>query len=265
MKIILFGSNGMLGTYLNSYLSPNYDVVRLTRTDLDLSTVTAIELSEYLSKFISKGDVIINAAGVIKQREYDPLDMIMVNTVFPNLLGLVKEELGFEVIHITTDCVYSGLEGGYDENSKPDCTDDYGQSKSLGEHANLTNIRTSIIGEEKTNHKSLLEWVRSNKGKEIGGYVNHHWNGLTCLELAKQIELIIQNNSFWVGVKHYHSPDTVNKYDLVSMINDIYKLGITINPTNTPQICHRGLSSINQQTVTKTLFEQIIEMSKYKI
>ena len=116
----------------------------------------------------------------------------MVNSVLPNVLSEIKNmyaNKNLQVIHVTTDCVYNGKTGGYDENSPHECIDDYSMSKSLGENKNLTNIRTSIIGEEITYKKSLLEWVRSNKaGSTIYGYVNHLWNGVTCLELAKFID-----------------------------------------------------------------------------
>ena len=264
MKIVLFGSNGMLGTYLNSYLSGKHQVVALTREDYDLSMVTKYSLHKFLGD-ISGDFVVINAAGVIKQRDYDPVDMIMVNSVFPNMLGKYKAKTGHEVIHITTDCVFSGLDGNYDEKSLHDCTDYYGQSKSLGEHPTLTTIRTSIIGEEKVNQKSLLEWVRSNKGNTINGYLNHKWNGVTCLQLAKVIGDMIKDGSYWTGVEHVHSPDATNKAELCGMINDVYDLGITIEPMNTPTKCYRDLSSIKNKLTIPTLPEQIEEMYNYEL
>jgi len=265
-RIILFGSNGMLGTYLNAYLSPNHEVIALTRKDIDLAVASELELMELLRGIVTSDDVIINASGVIKQREYNVADMIKVNSVFPHILAKFKDEVGCEVIHITTDCVFSGREGGYYETFDHDCTDDYGKSKSLGEPESITNIRTSIIGEEKTNKKSLLEWVRSNAGKTIDGYTNHYWNGVTCLELAKQIDEILNAGSYWVGVRHMYSPDThLSKYQLVNMINDVYELGITIKSTKPPIACFRNLLSTHHQNVVKPLVQQIREMKEYKI
>jgi dTDP-4-dehydrorhamnose reductase len=120
-------------------------------------------------------------------------------------------DLECNVIHITTDCVFSGRGGRYDENSLHDCLDDYGKSKSLGENQNLTIIRTSIIGEEKTNKKSLLEWVKSQKNNLIFGYTNHFWNGVTCLEMSKFIFTLIKEQNYWKGVQHVYSPDIVSK------------------------------------------------------
>ena len=95
------------------------------------------------------------------------------------------------MIHVTTDCVFSGKDGNYNENSIHDETNDYGISKSLGELCDATIIRTSIIGEEINNKRSLLEWVRSNSGKEINGYENHF--GMELLDL--QLAYILENNN----------------------------------------------------------------------
>lgn len=263
MKIILFGSNGMLGSYLNTYLSNKHNVLPLTRKDIDLANISEDDLMSFLTKNVKKEDIIINACGVIKQRNYNIKDMIMVNSIFPNILANFKEKIGCEVIHITTDCVYSGNKGFYNESDLHDCIDDYGKSKSLGENPKLTIIRTSIIGEEKLNKKSLLEWVRSNKNNTIDGYDNHLWNGVTCLELSKLINELIKNKTYWYGIRHIFSPSTVSKYELVSMINEIYNLNITIYKKTTNINCYRNLTSNSPKLVTKTLYEQIIELKKH--
>jgi dTDP-4-dehydrorhamnose reductase len=261
MKIVLFGSNGMLGTYLNKYLSSKYEIIPLTRKELNLSKID--DTKSYIRNIITNNDIIINAAGVIKQRDYNPLDMILVNSVFPNILAEIKTEIKCNVIHITTDCVFNGNTGEYTENDAHDCLDDYGKSKSLGENPINTNIRTSIIGEEKYNKKSLLEWVKSNKGKIINGYENHLWNGVTCLELSKQIQQIIINKNYWNGTRHIFSPNTVNKFELSNIINEIYNLEIIINKFNTNSKCYRNLKSIYNNPVKLDLFNQIKEMKEF--
>ncbi len=265
MKIILFGSNGMLGSYLKSYLELEHTIVEITRKDIDLSVVDEAELLSFLTKKISKGDIIVNAAGVIKQRSYNTLDMVMVNSVFPHILAKFKGQVGCNVIHITTDCVYDGFSGAYVESDAHNCTDEYGRSKSLGENLTITNIRTSIIGEEKHNKRSLLEWVRSNRDKTIDGHENHTWNGVTCLELSKLISQIIKNNAFWTGVKHVFSPDIVSKYTLVSMINEVYDLNITINKKSTDNHCYRNLSTVGDRMIGKPLYTQILELRDFNL
>ena len=128
MKIIIFGSNGMLGTYLNKFLQKKYEVIPITRKDIDLSKSTENEILNFLSNRVSEKDLIINSSGVIKQREYDINDMINVNSIFPNILSKFKKNKNCNIIHITTDCVYSGHKGNYVENDYHDCLDEYGKT-----------------------------------------------------------------------------------------------------------------------------------------
>ena len=241
MKIFIFGSNGMLGNYVTSYLSNYYDILPLTRNDYDLSNLKIYSLEELLlNKTLEKDDVVINCAGVIpqacKQRSLNSKLFFTINSLFPVILSQLCDKYGAKMIHITTDCVFSGKDGLYNELSEHDETNDYGMSKSLGELCDATIIRTSIIGEELTNKRSLLEWVKSNNGKEINGYTNNFWNGVTCLELSKIIYKIINENLYWSGVRHIFSPRSVSKFELVSMINEIYKLDIKINLFNTEKV-----------------------------
>lgn len=241
MKIFIFGSNGMLGTYVNKYLSNYFTIVPLTRLNYDLFKLNIHSLEELLFNYnLEKDDVIINCAGVIpqasKQRSLNSKLYFTINSLFPVILSQLCDKYGAKMIHITTDCVFSGKDGLYNELSEHDETNDYGMSKSLGELCNATIIRTSIIGEELTNKRSLLEWVKSNEGREINGYINHFWNGVTCLQLSQIIYKIIQDNLYWEGVRHIFSPRSVSKFELVSMINEIYDLNINILPFETEKV-----------------------------
>lgn len=264
MKLIILGSNGMLGTYLKYHLGANNEIITLTRNDIDLSS-NHVDVMKYLLCKVKKGDVIINAAGITKHREYVAKDMIFVNGILPHLLNEIKQQVDCQVIHITTDCVYSGLSGNYHENDPHDAIDDYGKSKSLGENELNTNIRTSIIGEDKRNNRSLVEWVRSNANKEINGFHNHLWNGVTCLQLSKFIESMIKKGQFWNGTRHIYSPNIVSKYELVHMINKIYDLRIKINSLETKNHCYRTLTSIYDDTlsINKDIMCQIIEQKEF--
>lgn len=264
MQIILLGSNGMLGSYLKKYLSVKYDLISLTRKNIDL-TACESDLLSYFNNIVNDGDVIINSAGIIKQRNYCIKDMILVNSILPHILSKIKTLKKCEVIHITTDCVFSGKVGGYIETSSHDCIDDYGKTKSIGENLNNTNIRTSIIGEELYNKASLLEWVRFNRDKTINGYTNHLWNGITCLELSRLIYKIISESLFWQGIRHIYSPNTVSKYELVSMINDVYELNIKIDKTETRDHCFRNISSIYKCSITNDLYKQIQTQKDYTL
>lgn len=244
MTIFVFGSNGMLGNYVYSYFKTDakHPVIGLTRKDIDLSDITSFRLLD--DKFKS-GDVVINCVGIINQRnDAKDIDFIIVNSVFPHYLHEVCKKVGARLIHISTDCVFSGSSGDYHENSTHDATEVYGRTKSLGEPVNGTIIRTSIIGEELDNFYSLLEWVKNNKGKEILGYTNHFWNGITCLQFVKICEYMIDNNIFWKGVRHITSPHKLSKYNLVKLISDVYNLNITVVPHTTNKFCDRALISI---------------------
>ncbi len=266
MKIILFGSNGMLGSYISSYLGQTHKVVEFTRRDLDISLSSKEEIINFLNKHVKEEDLIINAAGVIKQRDVSLFEMIKVNSLFPNILADFKNKKQCNVIHITTDCVFSGHKGQYTENDLHDCLDDYGKTKSLGENPNLTIIRTSIIGEELFNKVSLLEWAKSKKATSVHGYINHLWNGVTCLELAKVIKTINLQNDYWQGVKHFFSKNTVSKNELLQQISDVYNLQLQINEHNTEHHVYRDLFSNFVKTKTdKTIKEQLQEMKDYNL
>lgn len=246
MKIYVLGHKGMLGRYVYTYLkSKGHITVGISRDEFDAASYTEVQLRAVLfHKKLNNGDVIINCIGTIKPMvdKHGTLNAIKVNSLFPHLLANVCEKEGYKMIHITTDCVFSGNDGQYKETSLHDCTDVYGKSKSLGEPENCTVVRTSIIGEEIGTSRSLLEWVKSMKGKTANGYTNHFWNGLTCLQVAKVFEDIIVNNKYWNGVRHVFSDD-YTKCALLNTISRIYELGITVNSVEAPTRCDRTMST----------------------
>lgn len=267
MKIYILGSKGMLGKYVTKYLSQNYSVFEINRDVIDASNQTEEQLNIKLKEIgLNKDDVIINCIGTIKPRvdQLGDLNAILVNSIFPRLLANVCEKNGWNMIHPTTDCVYSGKKGKYNENDKYDVDDVYGMSKAIGEPKNCTIIRTSIIGEEVNQHRSLVEWVKSQKNNKVNGFLNHFWNGITCLEWAKLVEKIIENKDFWKGTKHFISPTQVSKYELVKMLSNSYNLNIEINPINAESIVDRTLSTIfDEKYKIKELELQIIEMEQF--
>ena len=190
------------------------------------------------------------------------LNAITVNSMFPHILSNVCEEMGIHLIHITTDCVFSGNDGRYTEESLHDCTDVYGKTKSLGEPSNCTVVRTSIIGEEIGTSRSLIEWVKSQDGKTVNGYLNHQWNGLTCHQTAKVFEDIIRNEKYWKGVRHIHSPNSLNKYELVKSIIQAHNLQIEINPVDGPTKCDRSLSTIYDELSTFEIPEILTQLEE---
>lgn len=250
----------MLGNYISKYFPK---AQKITRKDFDIIK----DNIKKLQKLLLSNSIVINCIGLIPQRNNsNQKEYLKVNSIFPNELSIICSILNIKLIHITTDCVFSGKKGNYIETDNHDEKNIYGQSKSLGEPDNCTIIRTSIIGEELKNKKSLLEWVKSNKDKEINGYINHYWNGLTCLELAKLIEYIINNNLYWVGVKHFFSPKSVSKYELVKIINNTYNLNIKTNKYKTKNSINKTLNTIYKPIYTiKSIEEQIKELQHFNI
>ena len=270
MKILILGSSGMLGKYVHSFFSKNCEnVLTANRSDFEVNVNTNSDsVKKLLQKFnISEDDIVINCIGLIKPQvdKYGTTLSIIVNSLFPNLLSNECQNIKAKMIHITTDCVFSGKKGSYIENDIHDVSDIYGRTKSLGEPSNCTVIRTSIIGEEVNQKRSLVEWVKSNTNKEINGFEDHFWNGLTCLQVAKVIDQIIKENKFWIGTRHIYS-DKVDKYELVSFINEIYQLNIKINKIKSGSFCDRSLSTVHDNDFNiPNLRQQIQEMKDFCI
>lgn len=230
--VIIFGSNGMLGRYINKYLSKkaSLQIISLTREDFNVSTNSLSLLEDFLvSKNINSETCIVNCIGLIPQKNKNYTDSYyMINTSFPLLLTRYCNKYKAKLIQPTTDCVFDGKKGMYNENDEHTEKGEYGLSKSLSETTTQTIIRCSIIGEENGSQFSFLEWIKNSNG-EIDGWDHHLWNGITCLEYAKIVYQIICKNLFWQGVRHIYSPEPKTKYQLASIIKDVYNLPIIVN------------------------------------
>jgi len=278
MKVIIFGSNGMLGTYMYKYICKYHDVIGITRDIYNVEKDSFEDLTNICEKYnIDKNTIIINCIGLLPHRfnSHSMKDQsfngetnksfILINSIFPHNLEKVYMLYHCKVIHITSDCVFKGDKGQYDENDTPDLNNIYGITKTLGECERICTIRSSIIGEELANKKSLLEWVLSQKNKNINGYSNYIWNGVTCLELAKVINNIISTKNYWKGVRHLYSPDIVSKYDLCCMINRIYNLNINIEKYYLENKIDRTLQTIYSEITVSPLENQITELKNFKL
>jgi len=260
-KILVLGSNGMLGNYISTHFSRSakYSITRMGRHAFDavLDGVSRLNVQNY--------DIVINCIGVIKPlvKDVGVLNTTIVNSIFPHMLADECERLRTKLIHITTDCVFSGKLGFYVETSDHDALDVYGKTKSLGEPENAMVIRTSIIGEERNSTRSLIEWVKSNNGNIVDGYTNHTWNGVTCLELAKFIERCIVNNIHWLGVRHVFSPTPVTKKELVELIAINFGINLTIIGKETNPPIYRTLSTIHEPMIDKSINMQLRELSTF--
>lgn len=243
MKLLVLGHNGMLGSAVVRYFENRNNSIVTVSLRLDKMSVETV-LDEI---YKAKPDVIVNCLGQIKQKYFEPNEMLFINHKFPELLAnnISNNQV---LIHPSTDCVFSGKKGNYNLCDVPDPIDIYGTSKYLSEsitsHKNCLVIRTSIIGVEKSTNYSLFSWVLSQKN--IEGYTNHYWSGVTTLEWCRNIETLIDNNTR--GLCHLSS-NRISKYDLVKSINDVYGSDAIITPVTLKHDIDRSLIDSISQTL----------------
>lgn len=175
---------------------------------------------------------VVNAIGLINRRIVEPeSNFLRVNSIFPRRLADLCESLSIPMIHVSTDCVFKGDAGPYDECSNTNATDLYGMSKHWGEPINCLVLRTSIIGPELNNHYALLSWFLKQKGAGVHGFINHRWNGITTLELARVIGEILRLSLWQRGIRHIYGQD-LTKYELLQMIQSTFKSEGLVEPVN---------------------------------
>ncbi|MEY4505541.1 MAG: hypothetical protein RL297_119 [Pseudomonadota bacterium] len=261
MKILVLGATGMLGNALFRYLSKDasldvWAAIRAEQNDKlhQLASqghlIGGMELSEiaYEAAFNRirhvKPDVIINAVGLVKQEEAakDPLKVIPVNALLPHRLVKLCEDIDARLIHMSTDCVFSGAKGMYHESDIADATDLYGRTKLIGEvdKPYALTLRTSILGHELYSQKSLVDWFLSQQGS-VDGYQKAVFSGLPTVEIARIIHQYVLPNAQLHGLYHV-SAEPINKYDLLKEVSRVYSKHIEILP-NTEFKIDRSLDS----------------------
>ena len=250
-KVLVLGSTGMLGHMVHHFLdsSKTYDLYDLSFRNKLTSKTIILDISDQqkLSNLINdlSPDVIINCIGVlIKGSKENLKNAIYINAYFPHWLKDVCEDINCKLIHISTDCVFSGKNGGNDESSIMDAIDDYGKTKSLGEFDSINHlcIRTSIIGPElKQNGEGLMDWLFNQQGT-INGFKNVFWSGVTTLELAKAIHFSIENNIS--GLWNVTNGEAISKYELLKKIIKTFSINKLKLESNTDKISDKSLKSI---------------------
>jgi len=193
----------------------------------------------------TKPEVVVNCVGIIKQLKeaQDPLMSIWINALLPHRLAELCGLVGSRLVHISTDCVFSGKKGNYTEEDYSDAEDLYGRSKFLGEVAapHCLTLRTSIIGREVETRSGLVEWFLSQQGREVKGYQKAIYSGLTTLELARVIEDMIVNHPSLSGVWQVSS-DPIDKYELLCLLRRNFGWAGSLLPDDTFR-CDRSLDS----------------------
>ena len=280
MKVLVLGGSGMLGHKLWQVFSSRFDTYVTVRKGFDsykryglltpartVDNVSAQDLNSVIRAMDRvRPTVVMNCIGIVKQANTanDPLISIEVNALFPHRLARLCQGQGIRLIHISTDCVFSGRKGNYSENDLSDAEDLYGRTKFLGEvsYEDCLTLRTSMIGRELETSHGLIEWFLSQEGKTVGGYTRAIFSGFTTNALAEIIARIVDEQREMYGVWHVAS-DPISKFDLLSLVKQVYGLNIKIEPDEAV-VCDRSLNAdrFRQATgfVPPTWYDMIAQM-----
>ena len=248
MKVIILGADGMLGHKIFSFfcdiglnvigtikeINKNNELF-ITKYKKNIKNGFNADNIEDFKKlfYLGKPDYIVNCIGIIKQLKIsnDPIISISLNSLFPHKIAEICIKSGIKLIHLSTDCVFSGDKGNYSEENSPDANDLYGKSKLLGEidYGNCLTLRTSIIGHELGTRNGLIEWFLSQEN-EINGYANSIFTGFPTVEIANILyEKVIKSDL--TGVYHLSSVP-ISKYQLLNIVKEVYGKKINIIPFN---------------------------------
>lgn len=223
---------GTLRKRLSDYATYGRFTARNAFGGVDVRHIEAVRGA--ISKF--GPDVVINAAGVVKQRgeAFEAIPSIEINALFPHRLAVECEAAGAALIHYSTDCVYSGAKGGYCESDIPDPIDLYGRSKLLGEvdTGNCLTLRTSMIGPELARKTGLIEWFLSQSGPVLG-YQCAVFSGLTTAEhvrVVRQVLKGVRNRALATRGLYHVAGLPISKFDLLCMVAERLGLKTRIDP-----------------------------------
>lgn len=255
MRILIIGGDGMLGHQLYRELSHRHEVRVTLHRPVDAYTGSMFTAGNALGAVDVRDvravreavrgftpQVVVNAAGVIKQRVDAQAAAIEVNALFPHRLAEICGEGGAYLVHYSTDCVFSGRKGGYTESDVPDPIDLYGHSKLLGEldRERCITLRTSMIGPELGRRSGLLEWFLSQQGR-APGYRRAVFSGLTTPEQARLAERVLTQNPLRSGIFHV-SGEPISKFELLRMIAQEFGLSTEVVPDDSV-VVDRSLDS----------------------
>jgi dTDP-4-dehydrorhamnose reductase len=253
MRTLILGGNGMLGHRLWLACRERHDAYATLRGRLASSPGATLFAPGRIVEGVSAEDfdsvvgalaavrpeVVVNCVGIVKQRPAaeDPVASLTVNSLFPHRLARACRIGGIRLVHLSTDCVFSGRRGAYTEEDPPDATDLYGRSKLLGEVTGegCLTLRTSMIGRELSGSQGLLEWFLAQRGQTVRGFRRALFSGLTTPALASRIVDVIEQQPDLSGLWHVAS-DKISKHDLLCLIRDTMSLDVTIEPDDSVEV-----------------------------
>ncbi len=265
MKILVLGASGMLGNAMLRVMSERddwvaYGTLRAPNANLQarmprarfIHGIHADQADSLMAAFAqSQPDVVINCVGLVKQlaNAEDPLEAVPINGLLPHRLARMCELAQARLVHVSTDCVFSGRQGNYVEADLADAQDVYGRSKLLGEvdYPHAITLRTSIIGHELRSAHGLVEWFLAQRSG-VKGYTEAVFSGLPTCELAKVVRDFVIPNAGLRGLYHV-AAQPISKYDLLQIVNREYGKGLQITPDDTVKI-YRSLNASRFQEAT---------------
>lgn len=250
MRVLVLGVSGMLGNAMIRALSESADLevfgtarsasnLRHFKPEIQKRIITGVDVEnqDSLVRLFTKTkpQAIVNCIGLVKQLADagDPLLALPINAMLPHRLARICELGGARLVHVSTDCVFSGAKGNYTESDPADARDLYGTSKFLGEVAesHTITLRTSIIGHELGSSHGLIGWFLSQEG-QVKGYTKAVFSGLPTVELAQVIRDVVLPRPRLSGLYHVASAP-IAKFDLLKMVADVYGKSIKIIPDDT--------------------------------
>jgi dTDP-4-dehydrorhamnose reductase len=245
MRVLVLGAGGMLGNAMFRVLNrrAGWRVSGTLRSEADrrffptalsrrlLAGVDVRHPDGLVRVFAeTRPEVVVNCVGMIKQRAgaEDPLQAIALNAMLPHRLARWCALVGARLVHISTDCVFSGKKGGYRETDFPDAEDLYGRSKLLGEvaEAHTLTLRTSLIGHALKGRHGLVDWFLAQENR-CSGYTRAVFSGLPTVELARVIRDVVLPRDGLSGVYHVAAAP-ISKYDLLCQVAGVYGKQIEI-------------------------------------
>ncbi|NLU78816.1 SDR family oxidoreductase [Micromonospora sp. HNM0581] len=255
-RLLVLGATGMLGHTLMQELldSPDIEVRGAARGTVGLPPAVAERVTSGVD-ILAEGrigrllddvrpDVVVNCVGVIKQRPevQNAVHTVTVNALFPHQLAQECTRRDARLVHVSTDCVFSGDRGGYVETDVPDPPDLYGRSKLLGEvdRAPALTLRTSIVGHELNGNRSLIDWFLS-QNSVVSGYTKAIYSGITTVEFARLLRSVVLPQEDLTGLYHVAALP-ISKYELLRLVAETYRWPGDVVPHDT-FVCDRSLNA----------------------
>lgn len=260
-RLLVLGATGMLGNAVLRWFAQNEAAFQVYGSVRSLASVKSLQAGSPQAEFVAgidvdsldsltrlfaqvRPDVVVNCIGVVKQlaEADEPLTAIPINALLPHRLARLAQVADARLVHISTDCVFSGRKGGYRESDQPDAYDLYGRSKLLGEvdYDNAITLRTSIIGHELNSAHGLINWFLSQSGS-VRGFTKAIFSGLPTVELARVIQQHVLPHPELRGTYHV-SVEPIDKYSLLKLVAVAYGRTNEIEP-NDKLVIDRSLNS----------------------